>query len=241
MNTLKGLYCIAATKWAWLGIGGSALLLIVWLSPLQQAMDKITAWVDGLTWEGPLVFGAVYIVAEMIFVPGVVLTLAAGALFGVWTGTLIISLASTIAAALAFLLARYLAREQVAKLLRDRPRLQAIYAAIGAGGWKIVALLRLFPPIPFSLQNYLYGLTAIGFWPYLLTTWLAMLPGILWYVYIGHMTEVAVSDARQYTLAEWILLVGGLLATGAVITYITHLTRRKLREQTGRDMLEKSA
>jgi uncharacterized membrane protein YdjX (TVP38/TMEM64 family) len=230
----------AVTKWALLGISVLALLLMAWLLPLQQAMHRLIEWVDELAWWGPLVFGGVCIVAEMLFLPGILFNIAAGALFGVWMGSLVISLASTITAALAFLLARYLAREQVAKLLRERPKLDAIHAAIGAGGWKILALLRLFPPIPFSLQNYLYGLTSIRFWPYLLTTWLAMLPGTIWYVYIGHMAEVAVSGTRQHTLAEWIMLGGGLIATAAVIVYITRLARQKLREQTAVGVSEES-
>ena len=115
---------------------------------------------------------------------------------------------------------------------RDRPKVAAVDQAIGAGGWKIVALLRLFPPIPSSLQNYLYGLTPIRFWPYLLTSWLAMLPGNVMYVYIGHAGGVAVSGTHPPILAEWIVAGAGLLTTGAVTVYITRLARQQLREHT---------
>ena len=100
-------------------------------------------------------------------------------------GTIIVSLASTTGAALAFVIARYLARDSVARWVRRSPRFEAIDRAIGEEGWKIVALLRLSPAVPFNLQNYLYGLTKIRFWPCVLTSWAAMLPGTLMYVYLG--------------------------------------------------------
>jgi hypothetical protein len=104
--------------------------------------------------------------------------------------------------------------------------------AIGEGGWRIVALLRLSPAVPFNLQNYLFGLTPVAFGAYVLTSWIAMLPGTFLYVYVGHVTGVAVAGGRERTTAEWLLLAVGLLATVAVSVYITILARRKLAERT---------
>src|SRR6202162_5481595 len=125
---------------------------------------------------GMALYGAVYVAAVLLFVPGIVLTLGAGFLFGLGWGIVVVSLASTIAAALAFLIARYLARGAVERLARKNPKFSAIDRAIGKEGWKILALLRLSPLVPFSLSNYIYGLTSVRFAPYLATSWAAMLP-----------------------------------------------------------------
>jgi uncharacterized membrane protein YdjX (TVP38/TMEM64 family) len=219
-------------KWGALGTVVLALLLGLRVLPLERVMQALTGWITGLGWWGPLLYGVIYVGATVLLVPGSVITIAAGALFGLWLGTLLASLASTTGAALAFLLARSLAREQVAKLAQRCPKFQAIDQAIGEGGWKVVALLRLSPAIPFNLQNYLYGLTPIGFWSYVLASWLAMLPGTFLYVYIGHPSGVAVGGTHTYTPVEWGMLGVGLLATVAVTIYLTRLARQKLREQT---------
>jgi uncharacterized membrane protein YdjX (TVP38/TMEM64 family) len=224
---------VPTLTWAVLGLGGLALLGLVGGRLAGQALAGLTAWIGTLGWWGPLVFSGLYIVAVVLLLPGAVFTFAAGTLFGLGRGTLIASLASLIGAALGFLLARYLGRERVVQLGRDRPTVAAVDYAIGAGGWKIVALLRLFPPIPSSLQNYLYGLTPIGFWPYLLTSGLAMLPGNIMYVYLGHMAGMAAGGPHAPILVEWIVLGAGLLTTGAVSVYIAHRARQHFREHTG--------
>ena len=110
-------------------------------------------------------------------------------------------------------------------------RFGAIDRAIGEAGWKIVALLRLSPAVPVNLQNSLYGLTPIRFWPYVLTSWIAMLPGTFLYIYLGHVTGTALGGDRTRTTGEWVMLVVGLLATVVVTVYITRLARRKLNEE----------
>lgn len=215
-----------------IGITVLALILIARLLPLERTMQALDTWLNGLGGWGPVAFGMMYAVATVLFMPGSVLTIVAGALFGLWLGMLLASLAATTGAGLAFLIARYLARDQVARWARERPTFDAIDRAMGEGSWKIVALLRLSPVIPFNLQNYLYGLTPIGFWPYLLTSWLAMLPGTLMYVYLGHIAGMAVAGARGRTPAEWVALGVGFVATIAVTVYITRLAKQKLQEQT---------
>ncbi len=189
-------------------------------------------WIEGLGLGGPVVFGLLYVVAAVLLVPGSALGLAAGALFGLVVGTITVSLASTTAAALAFLIGRYLARERIQKMIQRYPRFSAFDRAISAGGWKVVALLRLSPAIPFNLQNYLYGLTGIGFWTCVFTSWLTMLPGTLLYVYLGYAgragVEAAVGGEGSRSPAEWAILVVGLLATVAVTVYVTRLARREL-------------
>lgn len=203
--------------------------------PVDDALGALEGWLDGLGPWGPVAFGLVYAVAVLFMVPGSALTLAGGAIFGPLVGTITVSVASTGAASLAFLIARHLAREAVARRIRGNARFDAIDRAIGEGGWKIVALLRLSPAVPFNLQNYLYGLTRIGFWPCVLASWAAMLPGTFLYVYLGHVgragLEAAAGSGRSRSPAEWAMIGVGLLATVAVTVYVTRLARRAMRER----------
>ncbi len=223
-------------KWISAALIVVALLVLVRALPADQAIDLLKSKVDDLGFWGPLVLGAAYVVAALAFFPGSALTLTAGAIFGLVWGTVTVSAASTTAAGLAFLIGRYLAREKIARQARKYPKFDAIDRAIGEGGWKIIAMLRLSPAVPFSLGNYLFGLTAIRFWPYLLASWVFMLPGTFMYVYLGHVgTEglrSAAGDERGKTPGEWALLGVGLLATVAVTFYVTRLARRAIREQT---------
>lgn len=202
----------------------SAVLLLARVLPVQRLLDVGLTRVDDLGPWGPVIFGAVYVAAVLLLVPGSWLTLAIGGVYGVPLGLVVVSVASTTAVALAFLIARYLARDRVRRLVARSPALAAVDEAIGQHGWKIVALLRLSPAVPFNLQNYLYGVTAIRFWPAVLASWVAMLPGTFLYVYLGSLGRSAVSGA-EVTPAEWALRAGGLVATVAVTVYVARLAR----------------
>jgi uncharacterized membrane protein YdjX (TVP38/TMEM64 family) len=220
--------------------GGSLVLIVASLLvmlrrlPAAPAIDTLQGWITSLGMWGPLVFAVLYVAVSLLLLPAWALTVAAGALFGLALGTPLVSLASTTAAGLAFLITRYLARQRLRDKSQHYPRFDAIDRAVGASGWKIVALLRLSPAVPFTLQNYLYGLTGIRFWPYVLTSWLAMLPGTFLYIYLGHIGRAGVEAAsgeRSRTPGEWAMLAVGLLATVAVTVYITRLSRQALRQR----------
>jgi uncharacterized membrane protein YdjX (TVP38/TMEM64 family) len=134
---------------------------------------------------------------------------------------------ATVAAALAFLSARHLARQRVERWARRSPRFEAIDAAIREQGWKVVALLRLSPLVPFSLSNYLYGLTAVRFWPYVAASAAGMIPGTLLYVGIGAAGRAAAAGHGRSPL-EWALLGLGLAATVAATVLIGRAARREL-------------
>ncbi len=222
---------VSVVRWVSVLLILAAVLVVVRSLPFDQAMSAMKGWIAGLGVWGPVVLALLYVVATVLFVPGSLLTLAAGALFGLGVGTATVSVGSTVGASLAFLIARYGAREKVAQMAQGNRHFGAIDRAIGEGGWKIVGLLRLSPAIPFNLQNYLYGLTPVRFWPYAVTSWLAMLPGTFLYVYIGHVTGAAIGSDRQRSAAEWGMLAVGLLATVVLTVYVTRLARRKLKEQ----------
>jgi hypothetical protein len=109
-------------------------------------------------------------------------------------------------------------------------RLAAVDEAIGEQGWKIVALLRLSPAVPFNLQNYLYGVTAVRFWPAVLASWVAMLPGTFMYVYLGSLGRTAAAGGT--TPLEWVLRVVGLAATVVVTVYIARLASAAIQRRT---------
>jgi uncharacterized membrane protein YdjX (TVP38/TMEM64 family) len=199
------------------------------LDSLKGSLERMLA--DLGPW-GPVAFALIYIVATVLMLPASVLTLLGAAVFGFWTGYIAVTVGSVVGAACSFLIARYAARSKVEQIANEYPKFGAIDDAISEGGWKIVALLRLSPAVPFNLQNYLYGLTKIRFWPYVLTSWLSMIPGTLMYVYLGHAAGQAAGE-RERTLGEWGLLAVGLLATIVVSVYVTRLAKRKLAQQPG--------
>jgi len=218
--------------WTWIGAALAVVALFVaWhLLPIDDWVLALQRKVARMGVLGGVVFALVYVVAALLFVPGSVLTIAAGVVFGLGWGTLVVSVASTATAAAAFLIARHVARARVEKMARRHDRFGAIDRAIRAGGWKVVALLRLSPVVPFSLSNYLYGLTAVRFWPYLLASWATMLPGTLLYVSLGAAGRAAASAGKgeQRSRWEWALLAAGVVATVVVTVLLSRAARREL-------------
>lgn len=231
---------VARTRWAQILRGASifiivaSVMVVVRSLPLGRGIEELQIWVDGLGFLGMAVFVVAYIAAALLFFPGGALTMAAGALYGLSWGTVVASLASTTTAALAYMIARHLARARVASLASKHPKFDAMDRAIGQRGWRLVFLLRLSPAFPYSISNYLYGLTAVRFWPLVLASWIAMLPGTFMYVYLGHVGLVGLSEASGgggRTPAEWALLATGLIATVVVALYVTRIAVRALRGQ----------
>jgi uncharacterized membrane protein YdjX (TVP38/TMEM64 family) len=203
---------------------------------LGAQLPAFATWVDGLGAWGPIAFIAGYALAVVAFAPGSILTLAGGAIFGVGRGTLYVFVAATLGAALAFLIARYLARPWVERRLTAYPTFAAVDRAIAAQGRRIVFLLRLSPAFPFNLLNYALGLTRVRFGDAVGASAAGMLPGTLLYVYYGHVGRelaVAASGAgRERGLADYVALAVGLVATILVTTIVARIARRALREAT---------
>jgi uncharacterized membrane protein YdjX (TVP38/TMEM64 family) len=190
---------------------------------IQSALD----WIEGQGLLGAVVFVAVYIAATIVAVPGSLLSLGAGAAYGFWPGFALVSLASTLGATAAFLIARYVARGWVARRIADNPRFRALDDGVAAEGWKLVLLTRLSPIFPFNLQNYGYGLTQIPAMHYVLASWIGMMPGTMMIVYVGHAVG-SVAKGRERTSAEWTVLALGLVATIAVAIVAARIARRAL-------------
>jgi len=225
-------------KWGAIVLLAAVLFATLQQLPMEQWVAAMRTTIEDLGVWGPVAFGGIYVVATVLMLPGAIITLAAGALFGPLIGTVTVSVASVTGAACAFLIARYVARARVERMLEAQPKFGAIDRAIGQQGWRIVGMLRLSPAIPFNLSNYLYGLTSIRFWPYVLTSWIAMAPATFMYVYLGYLAaagvESAVSEAAAPSteLARWTLRIVGLVATLGVTIYVTRLARKAIAEQT---------
>jgi uncharacterized membrane protein YdjX (TVP38/TMEM64 family) len=217
---------------AWL-IGAIAAILIVF--PIKQYLQQFLEWIEGLGPWGPVVLAAAYIPATVFLIPGTVLTLGAGAIFGLVTGTIAISLGSTAGAAAAFWVGRTLARGWVEARIAGNPRFQAIDRAVGEHGFKIVLLTRLSPIFPFNLLNYAFSLTKVRFRDYLLGSWIGMFPGTVMYVYLGsvvrRLADLATGKVEGGP-AQQVLFFVGLVATVVVTIYVTRIARKALNQAT---------
>ena len=211
----------------------AALLVVSRYLPVAEWVRFFLEWIRGLGIYGPIALGLAYVAACVLFVPGFLLTLGAGALFGVVTGTITVSIASTCGAAAAFLIGRYFARDAVSDRVARYPAFEAIDGAVAKEGWKIVGLVRLSPIFPFNVVNYAFGLTRVSLRDYVLASWAGMLPGTVLYVYIGSLIgDIAAlgSGTRARTPLEWAFYAFGLVATIAVTVYVTRVARRALAD-----------
>lgn len=217
-------------------VGLGLLALVIFLGRSAGAyVPRFAEWVGGLGPLGPIVFILGYAAAVVGFVPGSVLTLASGAIFGLAEGTLYVFVAAVLGSTGAFLIARHGARAAIERRIEGDARFAAIDRAVGREGRKIVFLLRLSPIFPFNLLNYALGLTQVRLVDYVIAS-IGMLPGTLLYVYtgklIGDVAAVAGGVQTEAGTADWVVRGVGLLATAVVTLYITRIARRALDAAT---------
>ena len=203
---------------------GLALVSVIGLAVAWRDRFDVAAlqtWVESAGSAAPLVFIALYAAATVLFLPGSVITLAGGALFGPVWGTLWSLTGATLGAALAFLIARHLGGDWIAR--RAGPRLSRLNDGVAAEGWRFIAFVRLVPLFPFNLLNYALGLTRIAFLPYVLASALFMLPGALAFTWLGYAGREALSGGEGTVRAILIAL--------ALVTSMAFLPRwiRKFR------------
>ena len=205
------------------------LFVLVWrfqlFGQLQALLRQVLDAIAPLGFWGPVLFVLLYIVCCIALVPGAVLTLGAGAVFGLLKGSILVSIAATLGATAAMLVGRHLARDWVQRKLATHPTFNSIDQAVEREGWKIVFLTRLSPAFPFFIVNYLYGLTRVRLRDYILATWIGIMPGSTLFVYIG---SLASPDAAKNSTAAWTFKGIGLVATVLVTVYLTKLARRAL-------------
>jgi len=209
------------------------LVLVARVFDISQKLKEALAWVEGHGTTGVIVFIVIYVAACVFFVPASLLTLGAGAVYGVIRGSVYVSIASTVGATCAFLVGRYLARDAIQRRIAGNAKFSAIDEAVGREGWKIVGLTRLSPVFPFTLLNYAYGLTRVGLRDYVLASWIGMMPGTVMYIYIGSLAgDIAtLGGERTRSTHEWVLYIVGLLATVVVTVCVTKVARKGIAEK----------
>jgi uncharacterized membrane protein YdjX (TVP38/TMEM64 family) len=202
----------------------SLLLIVGWmLFPLNLRLQQVQSWIDSFGFWGPAVFILFYIIAVVLLVPGSILALSAGLAYGLW-GIPLSLVSATTGAGLAFLIGRYLARDQVRSLARRRVVLRAVERAVSEGGWKIVGLIRLSPMVPFNLQNYFFGVTNIPFRHYLPATFFGIIPGTIVNVFLAAASNEASIDMVMHPL-KLALFGAGLAVTALLYWYIMRRVR----------------
>jgi uncharacterized membrane protein YdjX (TVP38/TMEM64 family) len=204
------------------------LASVIILFRLMGWGDKLVllrGWINGLGNWGPFVFVLLYIIAVVAALPGAAITIAGATLFGSVLGVVLVSIASTIGASLAFLIARHLARDFILRKLSSNETFRKLDRLTQEHGAVVVAITRLVPLFPFDILNYGFGLTAISFKTYVFWSWLCMLPGTILYV-VG--TDAIVSGLSSGKI-PWLLVIIILLA-GILLAFLIHLSKKRLTQ-----------
>jgi uncharacterized membrane protein YdjX (TVP38/TMEM64 family) len=207
-----------------LGVAASVL-------PLEHVVVSMRSEIRSFGAAAPLVYGGLHVLGAVLLMPVMLLTVGAGYVLGPVWGIVVASLASTTAAAASFAIGRAALRSGLARRIERSPKLAAIHAAIGREGWRLIALLRLSPLIPFGLGNYFYGVTPVRFRDYVLATWAAMFPGTCLHVLLGAAGRSAFDGHRSPL--ELAYMAVGLVATLVAILWTTRAARRELRRRVG--------
>ena len=222
----------------WAGIL-TAIVVGFWLIESFDArvyVIDMLDWIDGLGAWGPVAMVLLTITGTVLVFPGWTMTVGAGVLFGLGWGLLWGYLGAYIGVLCAFLVSRHLVRGWVTKYAAKDPRFAAVDASIGEEGFKVVFLTRLSPAFPYNVLNYALGATRVSFWDYATASFVGMIPGTLFFVYMGTLAgDLATMGfgVRVRSSLEWVITLIGLVATIVVTVYIHHLAKTALEKQIG--------
>lgn len=200
------------------------VILLAKVFGLGERLGDLREWIVGLGPWGPSAFAVIYVAAVVAALPGSVLTIVAGGLFGSLLGFILVSAAATVGASLAFLISRYFARDAVARWLSRNEKFRRLDELTEEHGAIIVALTRLVPIFPFNLLNYGFGLTRVRFWTYVFWSWLCMLPGTVLYVVGADALIKGIAQGK----VPW-ALIGVMAVAGVVLAMLVRHARRRLR------------
>ena len=204
------------------------MLCLGWfLLPLREWIEALQSWLLGLGLTGVLIFVLILIVVTFLPAPDWPLPIAAGYVYGFWAFPLTYA-SIAFASVLAFLAARYLLRDKIQPLLNRRPKYRKLDRVVADDGWQVVVLMRLSPIVPFNLQNYALGVTAIPFMHYLTATLIGIAPGIGIYVYFGIFGKGLGNGPSFF---DWVLFGLGVLATIALAILVICKTKTKFAEE----------
>jgi uncharacterized membrane protein YdjX (TVP38/TMEM64 family) len=221
-------------------VGVLALMLAVTFARFLPVADWAIALaqsIRGAGATGVLIVTTVYVAAEVVLVPGSLLTMAAGFAYGPIGGLLVASPASVLAATTAFVLGRTALRGWVQKYVAASPQARALDRAIHHNSLKLILLLRLSPLLPFNVLNYILGAAGVPVGRYVIASFVGMLPGTWLYVYLGSLATTAAGIAHTPTgggRARLMLTIAGLISTVVALLFITRAARRMLDEELQR-------
>lgn len=215
------------------GVTLVAAIVFVWIYfDLQPQLMRFFAWVEATGMWAHILFIALYVLVVLLLVPGVLFTTGAGFIFGTIRGSLYVILGTTLGAAGAFLLARFVFQSWADEKLAQHPKLLALNQAIAEKPWQIVMLTRLIPFFPFKASNYVFGVMQVSLGHFILGTAIGIIPITLTNVYVGSLAgDLAElhSSARTRSPLEWALYGLGLIALLAFFSLVSKLARAKLR------------
>jgi uncharacterized membrane protein YdjX (TVP38/TMEM64 family) len=212
------------------------LILAIRSFYVQDFLRNVLMQIEHLGAWGPVAFIVTYNLATVLFIPGSVLTLGGGVIFGLWWGSVYVFVAASLGATFAFLIGRYLSRDRVVKYMEAHPKFKSLDRAVSQEGFKIVFLTRLCPLFPFNLLNYALGITQVSLKDYVLGSF-GMIPATILYVYCGSLVGdlAAIGAATRYTnpqasAVKWSINIISFMATVAVTVSITRIARKALNE-----------
>ncbi|NET42994.1 TVP38/TMEM64 family protein [Okeania sp. SIO2B3] len=213
-----------------------SLIIVAKYFNLPELLKNILIWIENLGIWSPIAFIIIYNLATLLLIPGLVLTIGGGVIFGVIWGAIYVFFASTLGATIAFIIGRYISRDWVYQQLHQHPKFQVVNLAVLKEGFKIVFLTRLCPLFPFNLLNYAFGVMQVSLKDYILGS-LGMIPGTIMYVYIGSIIGdiTLIGTSQQPTnftveVTKWIINIVGLISTVLVTIYLTRLAKKALEE-----------
>ena len=207
----------------------AAVILLRFLG-IAERLGDLKEWIRGMGSLAPPAFVLIYIIAVVAALPALPFTITGAALFGSLTGVILVSIASTAGAGLAFLIARYAARERMVRRFSGNETFRKLDRMTKEHGAVMVAITRLVPIFPFNLLNYGFGLTGIPFRTYLFWSWLCMLPGTV--LYVAGVDAVLSGLSRREI--PW-PLIAVAAAAAVILIFLVKIARRRLRRKPGED------
>jgi uncharacterized membrane protein YdjX (TVP38/TMEM64 family) len=217
-------------------VGGLAVAIAV--LPVMPRLVVLFEYIGALGPWGPVALGGFYVISCLFLIPASIPTIAAGVLFGLFTGSVTAMAGGTAGACVTFGVGRLLAREQVARRIARSRRFTVLDNAVDEHGFKIVMLSRLSPISPYAVLNYVFSLTKVSFWKYVLGTMIGVMPGMVLYVYFGaglrSLANMAayIRGEGQMTLAHQVFFWAGMVVTVAVTLWLVRLAQKTLRAVT---------
>jgi len=196
---------------------------------LTEFLHNSMEWIEQSGWIGVAWFIVLYTLTCVFFLPGSVLTIGAGAVYGFWFSTALVTISSTLGAVVNFLTSRYLARSWMQRNLGHSARFRALEKAVSTEGWRMILISRMSPIVPHSLVSYAAGLIRISFWRFTLASFIGFLPPSAAYTYVGAVVGRALrtsAGAAPHDPVIWTFYCLGLVATLAVTVLTTRIARR---------------